>query len=188
MWYLYLSKHTNVFIYMYNHTHIYKCSCWICMQECIYIQYLPPITPSAQPLLFVMYIKILNVWMIKTSCFFFPQGGIHRHFWLRRPAAVFTLGSLLNCVFLLEVFLQNSVHFSVFFPTISITYSTILSLPANATRFPSTQDWVILKQTFFNWRVPSVLLWDQHPIMMARDVIHWTDLAVRVLCVTHCNR
>ena len=73
MWYLYLSKHTNVFIYMYNHTHIYKCSCWICMQECIYIQYLPPITPSAQPLLFVMYIKILNVWMIKTSCFFFPK-------------------------------------------------------------------------------------------------------------------
>ena len=69
-WYLYLSKHTCVYVYV-SHTHVYKCSCWICMHGCIYTQHLPPTSP--RPVLclkFVIYIKILNVWMIKTS--FFP--------------------------------------------------------------------------------------------------------------------
>lgn len=101
MRYLYLSKHARVYIYVWSHT------CRNVHVECVRTQHSPPISPlPAFCLKFAIYI----VWTIKTS---FPQppapqGGIHGHFWLRRQATVFTLRSLLNCVFLLEIFLQSS--------------------------------------------------------------------------------
>ena len=84
-WYLYLSKHTCVYVYV-SHTHVYKCSCWICMHGCIYTQHLPPTSP--RPVLclkFVIYIKILNVWMIKTSFFSPKEEFIGISDWEGRP-------------------------------------------------------------------------------------------------------
>ena len=87
-WYLYLSKHTCVYVYV-SHTHVYKCSCWICMHGCIYTQHLPPTSP--RPVLclkFVIYIKILNVWMIKTSFFSAKEEFIGICDWEGRPLSL----------------------------------------------------------------------------------------------------
>lgn len=108
MRYLHLSKPTRVYMYVWSHARTEMLMLSMCARMCAHSALAALCLSSVTSLLFT-----LSGWSRPVPAPPPPRPRplkeeFIRHFWLRRPATVFTLGSLLNCVLLLEIFLQSS--------------------------------------------------------------------------------
>lgn len=110
MRYLHLSKPTRVYMYVWSHARTEMLMLSMCARMCAHSA-LAADQSFASLLLQVCYLHCLDDPDQSPTPPPRPRPlkeEFIRHFWLRRPATVFTLGSLLNCVLLLEIFLQSS--------------------------------------------------------------------------------